>query len=90
MIYFNIHRMLANEYLTNSEGEKVKIKVTVLIQKEDNWYVSKCVENSVASQGKTIEEAIANLKEALELYYEDEPQEIEHLETLITTMEIAI
>ena len=82
--------MLANEYLTNSEGEKVKIKVTVLIQKEDNWYVSKCVENSVASQGKTIEEAIANLKEALELYYEDEPQEIEHLETLITTMEIAI
>ena len=82
--------MLANEYLTNSEGEKVKIIVTVLIQKEDNWYVSKCVENGVASQGKTIEEAIANLKEALELYYEDEPQEIEHLETLITTMEIAI
>ena len=68
----------------------MKIKVTVLIQKEDDWYVSKCLENSVASQGKTIEEAIANLKEALELYYEDEPQDIEHLETLITTMEIAI
>ena len=68
----------------------MKIKVTVLIQKEDDWYVSKCVENSVASQGKTIEEAIANLKEALELYYEDEPQDIEDMETFITTMEIAI
>lgn len=41
---------------------------TVVVSKEDNWYIAKCVENSVASQGKTIEEAIANLKEALELY----------------------
>lgn len=68
----------------------MKIKVTVLIQKEEDWYVSKCVENNIASQGKTIEEAINNLKEALELYYEDEPHDIEHVETLITTMEIAI
>jgi hypothetical protein len=28
--------------------------------------------NSIASQGKTIDEAIANLKEAISLYYEDE------------------
>jgi len=68
----------------------MKVKVTVLIQKEENWYVSKCLENNVASQGKTIEDAINNLKEALELYYEDEPHDIEQLETLITTMEIAI
>jgi predicted RNase H-like HicB family nuclease len=45
--------------------------VTVLVQKEDNWYVAKCLENSVASQGKTIEESINNLHEALELYYDD-------------------
>ncbi|HPJ90294.1 MAG TPA: type II toxin-antitoxin system HicB family antitoxin [Thermotogota bacterium] len=68
----------------------MKIKVTVLIQKEEDWYVSKCVEDNIASQGKTIEEAIDNLKEALELYYEDEPYNVEHVETLITTMEIAI
>lgn len=30
----------------------------------------------MASQGKTVEEAIANLKEALELYYEDAPSDI--------------
>jgi predicted RNase H-like HicB family nuclease len=62
---------------------------TITIQKEDTWYVAKCLENSVASQGETMDEAIANLREALELYYEDEtvpapPQ------TFITTLEVAI
>lgn len=58
----------------------MNIKYNVIVQKEENWYVAKCLDNSVASQGKTIEEAIKNLKEALELYYENEeatlPKEI--------------
>ena len=48
------------------------MKYNVIIQKEEDWYVSKCLDNNVASQGKTIEEALQNLKEALELYYETE------------------
>lgn len=32
----------------------MSFKVTVVIQKDDNWYVAKCIENSVASQGKTV------------------------------------
>ncbi len=47
----------------------MSIKCTVAILKEENWYVAKCIENGVASQGKTIEEALDNLKEAIELYY---------------------
>ena len=47
-------------------------RFNVIVQKDDNWYVAVCVDNSVASQGKTIEKALDNLKEALELYYEDE------------------
>jgi len=43
-------------------------RFNVIVQKDDTWYVAKCVDNSVASQGKTIEEALDNLKEALELY----------------------
>jgi len=31
----------------------------------------KTIENGIASQGKTIEESISNLKEAIELYYEE-------------------
>ncbi len=68
----------------------MSIKVTVLIQKEDNWYVAKCLENSVASQGKTIEEALDNVREALELYYEDEPPDLINSPTYITTLEVVI
>jgi predicted RNase H-like HicB family nuclease len=45
-------------------------KFTALITKEENWYVAHCLELSVVSQGKIIEEAQANLKEAVELYLE--------------------
>lgn len=43
------------------------IRYNVIIQKEEKWYVAKSIDNNVASQGKTIEEAMENLKEALEL-----------------------
>ena len=44
---------------------------TAIIHKEDDLYVAECPEVGTASQGETIEEAIANLKEATELYLED-------------------
>lgn len=45
-------------------------KFTAVITKEENWYVAHCVELGVVSQGKNIEEAKTNLKEAVELYIE--------------------
>ena len=66
----------------------MSIQITVIIQKEEEWYVAKCVENNVASQGKTIEEAIANLKEATELYLEEFPLEIK-CRSLLTTFDVA-
>ncbi|MFZ3130180.1 MAG: type II toxin-antitoxin system HicB family antitoxin [Desulfosporosinus sp.] len=66
-------------------------KVTVIVQQDDDWYVAKCLENSVASQGKTVEEAITNLKEALELYYEDIQLDIvEPRQTFVTTLEVSV
>jgi predicted RNase H-like HicB family nuclease len=43
---------------------------TAIIEREDNGYVALCPELDVASQGDTIEEARANLQEALELFLE--------------------
>ena len=43
-----------------------------LIWKEDKWYVARGGEVEVASQGKTKQEAIGNLREALDLLLEDE------------------
>ena len=46
---------------------------TGVIHKEDDLYVAECPEVGTASQGYTIEEAVANLKEATELYLEEFP-----------------
>jgi len=46
---------------------------TALIYKEENLYVAECPEVGTASQGATIEEALANLKEATELCLEEFP-----------------
>ena len=45
-------------------------KLTAVIRKEEKWYVAHCLELGVVSQGRTIEKAKANLKEAVELYIE--------------------
>jgi predicted RNase H-like HicB family nuclease len=42
-----------------------------VIEKEGDLYSAICLELNVASQGKTIDEAKANLREAVELYLED-------------------
>ncbi|MFW6015431.1 MAG: type II toxin-antitoxin system HicB family antitoxin [bacterium] len=68
----------------------MSLKFTVFVQKEDDWYVAKCLENNISSQGKTIEEALANLKEAVELFYEDEKPSDEFPQTFITTMDIKL
>lgn len=67
----------------------MNVRYNVIIQKEENWYVAKCLDNNVASQGKTIEEAMSNLKEALELYLQDDNTVIPK-EIFITTLEVAI
>lgn len=46
-------------------------KFTSVIWKEKEGYVSKCPELGVASAGDTVEEALQNLKEAVELYLEN-------------------
>jgi predicted RNase H-like HicB family nuclease len=50
---------------------------TAVIHKEEDIYVAECPEVGTASQGYTIEEALANLKEATELYLEDLPLPVE-------------
>ncbi len=68
----------------------MSFKFTVFVQKEDDWYVAKCLENNIASQGENIEEAMSNLKEAIELFYEDEKPDNSSTQTFITTMEVVL
>jgi len=48
---------------------------TAIIQKEEKMYVAKCPEIGTVSQGPTVKKALANLKEATELYLEEFPKE---------------
>ncbi len=69
-------------------------KLTAIIEKENDGYVSLCPELDIASQGDTIEQARDNLKEALELFFETaSPEEIKqrlHAEVFITQIEVAV
>ena len=68
----------------------MSVKCTVFIQKEENWYVATDISSGVASQGKTIDESIDNLREALTLYYEDNKPEEGDRTVFVTTLEVAI
>lgn len=70
------------------------LHLTPVIHKEDEQFVSLCPELDIASQGDTIEQAKANLKEAVELFYECASlSEIERRyvgESYISSLEVAV
>lgn len=53
-------------------------------------YVALCPELDIASQGKTVEEVLKNLKEAIELYLEDEDAKIPKEIPFLTTIEVSL
>lgn len=65
------------------------MRFTTAVSHEDGWYVARCLEVDGTSQGTTVEESLVNLKEALELYFEDValPEEIEP--PIIATVELS-
>ncbi len=48
-----------------------KIDLKNVVWKEGKYYVAQCLNVDVSSFGKTKKEALNNLDEALELYFED-------------------
>ena len=45
--------------------------LTAALHREEDWYIAQCLEIDIASQGHTIDEALANLAEAVGLYLEE-------------------
>ena len=71
-----------------------KFQFTAVIEREGEGYVSLCPELDIASQGENVEEATANLKEAVELFFEHaSSKEISqrlHAEVFVTRLEVAV
>lgn len=71
----------------------MKYKSTVVINKEGKWFVARSVELGVTTQGKSVEEAQENLREAIELYLEDMPkarQELSKQSPIVTSLEVGV
>lgn len=70
------------------------MKLTAIIEREGDGYVSLCPELDIASQGDSIEQARDNLREALELFFETaSPQEMKHRlheDVFVTHVEVAV
>ncbi|MBI5053844.1 MAG: type II toxin-antitoxin system HicB family antitoxin [Chloroflexi bacterium] len=67
---------------------KNPLVLTAVIHKEGRWYVAQCPEVGTVSQGKTVEGALTNLREATELYLEEFPIK-KIVRSLMTTFEAA-
>jgi predicted RNase H-like HicB family nuclease len=55
------------------------MQFTAAVTDEEPWCVARCLDVEVTSQGGTLDEALLNLREALELYFEgqDVPEALE-------------
>lgn len=68
-----------------------RLQLTGLLEREGDGYVSLCPELDVASQGSTMDEALANLREAVDLFLQTaSPTEIDqryHPEVIVSRFE---
>jgi predicted RNase H-like HicB family nuclease len=69
-------------------------RLTAIIEREDDGFISLCPELDIASQGSSIEEARANLVEALTMFFETaDPSEVGRRyrgEVLVTQVEVPV
>jgi predicted RNase H-like HicB family nuclease len=64
-------------------------RFTAAVTKEGPWYVAQCLEVDVASQGESLEAALANLQEALELHFEDQPAPLHISAPIIAPLDVS-
>lgn len=69
-------------------------RLTALIEREEDMYVALCPEIDIASQGKTVDEARENRREALGLFFEtasdEEVRARVHEEVYVTSLQVAV
>lgn len=63
---------------------------TVVVHKEEDMYVAECLEVGTVDQGETIEQAVANVKEATRLYLEESSLPSEMHPRFITSIEVKV
>jgi predicted RNase H-like HicB family nuclease len=62
--------------------------LTAAVHQEEDWYIARCLEVEVASQGRSIGAALDNLAEAVELYLEETENDAEAT-PLVTSFQVS-
>ena len=65
------------------------MELTAAITHEAELFVARCLEVDVTSQGSSMDDALANLKEALGLYFEDENEPFDLVQPTVTTFQLS-
>ena len=66
------------------------MRLTAAITRDKSWWVARCLEVEVTSQGESFDVARANLTEALELYFEDQTHPVSLEPPIIAPVDIRI
>lgn len=67
-----------------------QMRLTAAVTREGRLYVAQCLEVDVASQGDNVEDALKNLREALELYLEDADADAPRAAPIIAPVDVTI
>src|SRR6266498_4956066 len=68
------------------------LHLTAVVTREGDWYVARCLEIEAVSQGETVEQALANLRDVVEVYLEEEgaPPSSGQASPLVTSFDVPI
>ncbi len=66
------------------------MRLTAAVTKEGSQYVARCLDVEVTSQGRSFEEALENLAEALGLFFQDEGKRPDGLPPIIASVEVSV
>jgi len=66
-----LEKLFMYDWSTEGRGKSTRQTFTASLWQEDDEWIAQCLEVDVASQGETEQEALDNLKEALELHFEE-------------------
>ncbi len=75
--------------LQTMSGDRT-LKLTAVVSRDGEWWVARCLEVEVTSQGHSVEEALEAVTEALELYFEDNPAPAGDVRPVVAPVEVSV
>jgi predicted RNase H-like HicB family nuclease len=79
-------------YAAAMSEPKPTLHLTAVVTREGDWYVARCLEIEAVSQGETVEQALANLRDVVEVYLEEDgaPPVPAPVPPLVTSIDVQI